>query len=120
MTDDLGRGAYRVEVDDEDVVDSLGQIEDGFSKAGTDADSFGQKGGEAFEKTGSSAEAASRKISGVSLAAKAGLTVLGGAAALQRLTLAMAAEAGVNPDLIRREEAPYREAAALVEDRHDW
>jgi hypothetical protein len=42
--------------------------------------------------------------------------LLGGAAALQRLTLAMAAEAGVNPDLIRREEAPYREAAALVED----
>jgi hypothetical protein len=32
----------------------------------------------------------------------------------------MAAEAGVNPDLIRREEPPYREAAALVEDRHDW
>jgi glutamine---fructose-6-phosphate transaminase (isomerizing) len=46
--------------------------------------------------------------------------LLGGAAALQRLTLAMAAEAGVNPDLIRREEAPYRQAAALVEDRHDW
>jgi glutamine---fructose-6-phosphate transaminase (isomerizing) len=46
--------------------------------------------------------------------------LLGGAAALQRLTLAMAAEAGVNPDLIRREEAPYREAAALVEDRRDW
>ena len=46
--------------------------------------------------------------------------LLGGAAVLQRLTLAMAADAEVNPDLIRREEAPYREAAALVEDRHDW
>jgi len=46
--------------------------------------------------------------------------LLAGAAALQRLTLAMAAMAGVNPDLIRREEAPYREAAALVEDRQDW
>jgi len=46
--------------------------------------------------------------------------LLGGAAALQRLTLALAARAGVNPDLIRREEAPYREAAALVEDRQDW
>jgi glutamine---fructose-6-phosphate transaminase (isomerizing) len=46
--------------------------------------------------------------------------LLGGAAALQRLTLALVAEAGVNPDLIRREEAPYREAAALVEDRQDW
>jgi hypothetical protein len=32
----------------------------------------------------------------------------------------MAAKVGVNPDLIRREEAPYREAAALVEDRQDW
>jgi glucosamine--fructose-6-phosphate aminotransferase (isomerizing) len=46
--------------------------------------------------------------------------LIGGAAALQRLTLAMVAEVGVNPDLIRREEAPYREAAALVEDRQDW
>ena len=46
--------------------------------------------------------------------------LLGGAAALQRLTIALVAEANVNPDLIRREEAPYREAAALVEDRHDW
>jgi glucosamine--fructose-6-phosphate aminotransferase (isomerizing) len=46
--------------------------------------------------------------------------LLGGAAALQRLTLALAADAGVNPDLIRREEAPYREAAALVEERQDW
>jgi hypothetical protein len=46
--------------------------------------------------------------------------LLGGAAALQRLTVALVAEANVNPDLIRREEAPYREAAALVEDRHDW
>ena len=42
--------------------------------------------------------------------------LLGGAAALQRLTLALVAVAGVNPDLIRGEEAPYREAAALVED----
>ena len=42
------------------------------------------------------------------------------AAALQRLTLAMVTEAGVNPDLIRREEAPYREAAALVEDEPHW
>ncbi|MGH2614919.1 MAG: SIS domain-containing protein [Thermomicrobiales bacterium] len=46
--------------------------------------------------------------------------LLGGAAVLQRLTLAFAADAGVNPDLIRREEAAYREAAALVEDRPDW
>jgi hypothetical protein len=28
-------------------------------------------------------------------------------------------DAGVNPDLIRREQAPYREAAELVEEA-DW
>lgn len=37
-----------------------------------------------------------------------------GALALQHLTLALALAAGTNPDLIRREEAPYREAAALA------
>jgi fructoselysine-6-P-deglycase FrlB-like protein len=47
-------------------------------------------------------------------------SLLGGAAALQRLTIAMAAEVGVNPDLIRREEASYREAADLVESGSDW
>jgi glucosamine--fructose-6-phosphate aminotransferase (isomerizing) len=46
--------------------------------------------------------------------------LLGGAGALQRLTLTLAAEAEVNPDLIRREEAPYREGAALVEDGTAW
>jgi fructoselysine-6-P-deglycase FrlB-like protein len=48
------------------------------------------------------------------------LPLLGGAAALQRLTIAMAANAGVNPDLIRREEEPYREAAELLEGGSDW
>jgi len=47
-------------------------------------------------------------------------SLLGGAAALQRLTIAMAADAGVNPDLIRREEAAYREAADLIELASDW
>jgi fructoselysine-6-P-deglycase FrlB-like protein len=37
------------------------------------------------------------------------------AIALQQLTMALVKLAGVNPDLIRREEAPYREAAALTE-----
>ncbi|MFM9107046.1 MAG: hypothetical protein ACKOWF_10160, partial [Chloroflexota bacterium] len=46
--------------------------------------------------------------------------LLGGAAALQRLTLALADRAGVNPDLIRREEAPFREAAAIAEGAADW
>lgn len=46
--------------------------------------------------------------------------LLGGGAALQRTTLALVDLAGVNPDLIRREEAPYREAAAIIEDRADW
>jgi glucosamine 6-phosphate synthetase-like amidotransferase/phosphosugar isomerase protein len=48
------------------------------------------------------------------------LALLGGAAAAQRLTIATAADTGVNPDLIRREEAPYREAADLVESGSDW
>lgn len=37
------------------------------------------------------------------------------ALALQQLTIGLVHEAGVNPDLIRREEEPYREAAALTE-----
>lgn len=37
------------------------------------------------------------------------------ALALQQLTIALVHLAGVNPDLIRREEAPYREAAALTD-----
>ena len=37
------------------------------------------------------------------------------AIALQQLTVGLVHEAGVNPDLIRREEEPYRDAAALTE-----
>jgi glucosamine--fructose-6-phosphate aminotransferase (isomerizing) len=44
--------------------------------------------------------------------------LLGGAAALQRLTLELAAARGVNPDLIRREEEPYRRAGSMAEG--DW
>lgn len=40
-------------------------------------------------------------------------SLLGGALALQHLTVGMVHERGVNPDLIRREEQPYREAVAL-------
>ena len=39
--------------------------------------------------------------------------LLGGAVALQLLTLELAHARGTNPDLIRREEAPYRAAAAV-------
>jgi fructoselysine-6-P-deglycase FrlB-like protein len=46
--------------------------------------------------------------------------LLTGAVCLQLLTLALAELAGVNPDLIRREQAPYREAAAVAENRTDW
>jgi hypothetical protein len=42
--------------------------------------------------------------------------LLAGAAALQLLTVALARVHGVNPDLIRREEAVYRRAAAAAED----
>jgi fructoselysine-6-P-deglycase FrlB-like protein len=40
--------------------------------------------------------------------------LLAGAVALQRLTLALAAEHGTNPDLLRRDDERYRSAALLV------
>jgi glutamine---fructose-6-phosphate transaminase (isomerizing) len=46
--------------------------------------------------------------------------LLAGAAELHRLTLALAAHRGVNPDLIRREEEPYRRAGELGEGSGDW
>jgi fructoselysine-6-P-deglycase FrlB-like protein len=45
-------------------------------------------------------------------------SLVGTAIALQSLTLALVHEAGVNPDLIRREDATYREASALAEGKH--
>jgi glucosamine--fructose-6-phosphate aminotransferase (isomerizing) len=47
-------------------------------------------------------------------------TLLAGAGALQALTLQLAHARAVNPDLIRREEAPYRAAAAAAEGASDW
>lgn len=46
--------------------------------------------------------------------------LLAGAGALQALTLALAHTRNTNPDLIRREEAPYRHAAQIAEQAHDW
>lgn len=46
--------------------------------------------------------------------------LLTGALALQLLTLALAHLVGVCPDLIRREQEPYREAAAVAGNRTDW
>jgi glutamine---fructose-6-phosphate transaminase (isomerizing) len=46
--------------------------------------------------------------------------LLTGALTLQLLTLALVQLAGTNPDLIRREQRPYREAAAVAETRADW
>ena len=46
--------------------------------------------------------------------------LLAGAGALQTLTLALAHARGTNPDLIRREEAPYRQAAQVAENVPDW
>jgi hypothetical protein len=46
--------------------------------------------------------------------------LLAGAGALQALTLALAHSRGANPDLIRREEAPYRTAALAAEEAPDW
>ncbi len=46
--------------------------------------------------------------------------LLGGAGALQALTLALAHARKTNPDLIRREQAPYRAAAAAAEGSDPW
>ena len=58
------------------------------------------------------------------LALPTGGTVTGalltGAVALQLLTLELAHLVGSNPDLIRREQRAYREAAAVAETRADW
>jgi glutamine---fructose-6-phosphate transaminase (isomerizing) len=43
--------------------------------------------------------------------------LLAGAIGLQLFTIALVHERGVNPDLLRREEAPYREAAAISAKR---
>lgn len=43
-----------------------------------------------------------------------------GTVSLQLLTLALVHLAGTNPDLIRREEAAYREAARIADDTPDW
>jgi glutamine---fructose-6-phosphate transaminase (isomerizing) len=46
--------------------------------------------------------------------------LLAGAAELHRTTLALAAHRGVNPDLIRREQEPYRLAGELGDGSGDW
>ncbi|HEY3612336.1 MAG TPA: hypothetical protein VGK92_01450 [Gaiellales bacterium] len=46
--------------------------------------------------------------------------LLTGAVSLQLLTLSLAQLVGSNRDLIRREQRPYREAAAEAETRADW
>jgi glucosamine--fructose-6-phosphate aminotransferase (isomerizing) len=46
--------------------------------------------------------------------------LLAGAGALQTLALELAHARGVNPDLIRREQDPYRHAADTAESSADW
>jgi fructoselysine-6-P-deglycase FrlB-like protein len=46
--------------------------------------------------------------------------LLAGAGALQSLALELAHARGVNPDLIRREQDPYRHAADQAESSADW
>lgn len=46
--------------------------------------------------------------------------LLAGAGALQSLTLELTHARGTNPDLIRREQAPYRHAAEAAESSDDW
>ncbi|HMK92742.1 MAG TPA: hypothetical protein VK576_07065 [Thermoleophilia bacterium] len=46
--------------------------------------------------------------------------LLQGTVALQLLTLGLVMRAGVNPDLIRRDEKAYREAARIGDETADW
>jgi fructoselysine-6-P-deglycase FrlB-like protein len=46
--------------------------------------------------------------------------LLAGAGALQTLTLELAHARHLNPDLIRREQSPYRDAAQAAEEPADW
>jgi fructoselysine-6-P-deglycase FrlB-like protein len=46
--------------------------------------------------------------------------LLAGAGALQTLTLELAHARGTNPDLIRREQPPYRQAAREADSDDDW
>jgi hypothetical protein len=46
--------------------------------------------------------------------------LLAGAGALQALTLRLAHARGMNPDLIRREEAAYREPARVADEPPGW
>ena len=39
---------------------------------------------------------------------------------MQLLTLGLVELAGTNPDLIRREERAYREAARIADETPDW
>jgi glucosamine--fructose-6-phosphate aminotransferase (isomerizing) len=100
--------------------------------AGCDADTtavvrfdLDPRGGEAAAGRGADVEAALEIIgiptviigrpTGLPPAASAAQALLAGAVALQLLTLELARLAGTNPDLIRREERRYREAADAAE-----
>jgi glutamine---fructose-6-phosphate transaminase (isomerizing) len=48
------------------------------------------------------------------------VALLQSAVALQLLTLGLVHAAGTNPDLIRREQAPYRAAAQIADATSDW
>lgn len=61
--------------------------------------------------TGADVELAVDPVAGFPLLGR----LIGGAMALQRLTVALVHIRGVNPDLLRREEAAYRESAAGAE-----
>jgi hypothetical protein len=46
------------------------------------------------------------------------VSLLGGAVALQLLTVGLVHARGTNPDLLRREQTPYREAVAAGGAKH--
>jgi hypothetical protein len=67
---------------------------------------------QAWDGLADAGELTAPRAAGLPAAAAA---LLGAAAPLQLLALELAHARGTNPDLIRREQAPYREAAHIVE-----
>lgn len=76
--------------------------------------------GEATALSGLPGAVARLAVPPAPLGAEVAHALLTGAVSLQLLTLSLVQLVGVSPDLIRREQPPYREAAAVAENRTDW
>jgi hypothetical protein len=110
VTDDLGRGAYRVDVDNRGALSNVAETEHAIQDAGAAADTTGQKATQAFEKTGSAASSAERSVGRVgpvtrlTFGAIAGITGLAtrGVVQLDDITAKYTASTGASADEAER------------------